>query len=179
MAILEAQGVRHAVIGALAVAAHGYPRDTQDLDIATEADPFGTLGKVTEALQTAGFNAELITPDSDDPLGRVINISGEDHDDIQIVNFWNPLRPSDNPGGEAIQTAVAAEIAGEKLQVVDLAHLVALKLYAGGPKSIIDIVELLTRNPSADRVAIRGVCARFGLASDFDAVCQRVGPGSA
>jgi hypothetical protein len=48
------------------------------------------------------------------------------------------------------------------LAVVDLPHLVALKLYAGGRKSMVDVLELLDRNPDADRARIRDLCARFG-----------------
>jgi hypothetical protein len=54
------------------------------------------------------------------------------------------------------------------LAVVDLAHLIALKLYAGGPKSMLDVTELLARNPDAHRNAIRAVCERFGLAQEWD-----------
>ena len=46
---------------------------------------------------------------------------------------------------------------------VPLPHLVALKLYAGGTKSLADIVELLSRNPDADVAAIRDLCQRWRL----------------
>jgi hypothetical protein len=38
-----------------------------------------------------------------------------------------------------------------------------LKLYAGGTKSKADIVELLRRNPAADRDRIRVLCRRYRL----------------
>lgn len=37
------------------------------------------------------------------------------------------------------------------------------KLYAGGMKSKADIVELLNRNPDADRDEIRMLCQRYRL----------------
>jgi len=98
----------------------------------------------------------------------VLTITGTDFRPVQIVNFYNPLRPSRNPGAAAIEHAAPA-IQGTSLAVVDLAHLVALKLYAGGPKNQADVVELLARNPDADIRAIDATCERFGLATDFRA----------
>lgn len=50
-----------------------------------------------------------------------------------------------------------------RLRLVPLAHLIALKLYAGGRKSHTDIVELLSRNPEADLAAIRELCRHWRL----------------
>jgi hypothetical protein len=41
-ALLQAAGVPVALIGAGALAVHGYPRATEDLDLAVSADPFST-----------------------------------------------------------------------------------------------------------------------------------------
>lgn len=54
-------------------------------------------------------------------------------------------------------------VRGMSLPVVDLPHLIALKLYAGGRKSELDVLELLARNPAASRDEIVETCARFGL----------------
>lgn len=52
---------------------------------------------------------------------------------------------------------------GASLRIIPLAHLIALKLYAGGMKSKADIVELLKRNPDANRDAIQMLCRRHRL----------------
>jgi hypothetical protein len=52
---------------------------------------------------------------------------------------------------------------GASLRIIPLAHLIALKLYAGGMKSKADIVELLKRNPDADRDEIQLLCRRYRL----------------
>ncbi|MFY8222187.1 MAG: hypothetical protein ACOVJ6_09790 [Pirellulales bacterium] len=56
--ILESRGVGALVIGAVALAAHGYVRFTEDLDLGVNTD-LGTLNQVADALQTAGFEVEL------------------------------------------------------------------------------------------------------------------------
>ena len=51
--------------------------------------------------------------------------------------------------------------------MVDLPHLVALKLYAGGRKNEVDILEVLDRNPEASLPAIRDLCERFKLGEEW------------
>ncbi|WP_169314399.1 lactonase family protein [Turneriella parva] len=77
-----------------------------------------------------GFQVETITPDADDPLGGVINVTGSDFDPVQIINFMNPLRPQrvHKLVGEAL--AELTENA-DQLQVVSAELLILLKLYAG------------------------------------------------
>ncbi len=165
--ILAAAGVPVALIGAGALAVHGYARATEDLDLAVATDPFSTLRTLRATLATElGCDAVLLTPDADDPLGGVLTLTSEMFATIQIVNFFNPLAGGTNPGAEAITTA-ANLIAGASLRVVDLPHLVALKLYAGGRKSELDVLELLACNPATDVADLEAVCARFGLAAEL------------
>jgi hypothetical protein len=49
---------------------------------------------------------------------------------------------------------------------------VALKLCAGGRKSTLDVLEILERNPDADRKKIRDVCVRFGLGSEWNDIAE-------
>jgi hypothetical protein len=65
--VLEPRGVGAVVIGAVALAAHGYVRFTEDLDLGVNTD-LGTLKRVAEALRTAGFHVEFRQPDGQDPF---------------------------------------------------------------------------------------------------------------
>lgn len=56
------------------------------------------------------------------------------------------------------------------LRVVDPYHLVVFKLYAGGAKSALDILELLDRNPNLDLERLRKLCAGY----DLDTALTRV-----
>jgi hypothetical protein len=51
---------------------------------------------------------------------------------------------------------------------VDLPHLIALELKAGGPRDRNDVMELLLRHEGEDRIAIRAVCERFKVSRRFD-----------
>ena len=104
----------------------------------------------------------------------MVTVTGDDFDTIQIVNFYNPLRTVDNPRYEAIATA-DVRLERSTLLVVDLPHLIALKLYAGGPKSKLDVVELLERNPLASRSEIGAVCGRYGAGEDLQKLLVELG----
>jgi hypothetical protein len=54
--VLESHGVGTVVIGAVALAAHGYVRFTEDLDLGVSTDA-GTLRHIAESLRTAGRSA--------------------------------------------------------------------------------------------------------------------------
>lgn len=173
--ILEGLGVPCAVIGAAALAAHGYPRATEDIDLAVATDPFSVLREAQLRIaSTLSVEATLVTPDADDPLGGVLSVTAEGCDPVQVVNFFNPLSSSRNPGAEAVQSAVPGIVVGTALRVVDLPHLVALKLYAGGYKSRLDVLALLERNPGLDLSETQQVCARFGLDEALRAVLDEV-----
>jgi hypothetical protein len=161
-------GIPTALIGATALAAHNYVRGTADIDLATAVDPFRDLRGLQQRLEVEGFLVELNLPDAEDSLGGVLSVRArcEEDDPVEIVNFLNPLNPSDNPGREAVETA--EPISASSLRCATLAHLIALKLYAGSRRDQADVVELLLRNPTADRAKIRAVCAKYGSANELD-----------
>ena len=165
-------GVDSAVIGAIALAVHGYPRATEDVDLATDTDPFTKLREIKAAIERLGLDATLNEPDADDPLGGVITAGGSGVGTVQIVNFYNPLSRQQNPGGEAIRTALTGALIGTSLKVVDLPHLIALKLYGGGAKGQLDVTELLERNDLALLPEIKRVCARFGLLEPLQTILR-------
>lgn len=114
-------------------------------------------------------------PDDEDPLGGVLEVWEHEDDEgdpihsVEVVNFTNPFRPHPNPGSAAVRNATS--IGDESpLRFVSIPDLVALKLYSGGRRDQNDVVELLVRNPDADRERIRSACAPFGLADALEAL---------
>jgi hypothetical protein len=171
--VIARHGHASAVIGAVAGAIHGYPRSTEDLDLAVNVDPFETFEPVCDELRSHGLDVEYEVPDRDDPLGGVVTVRAEGAMPVQIVNFYNPLRARNTlVGRRAIDTA-DAQVLGA-LSVVRLPHLIALKLYAGGPKSTLDILELLARNPELDMDELRALCRELRLERELDAVLARL-----
>jgi hypothetical protein len=144
-------------------------------DLATNTEPFSGLPAAQRAIESAGFTAEVRQPDAEDPLGGLIEVTAEGIRPIEVVNFFNPWSPRAAPlADEAIREALAGQIQASPLRVVSLPHLIALKLYAGGPRSRSDVVELLERNRPLDLPRIRDVCARHGLAEALDAILREL-----
>lgn len=160
------------VIGGVALAAHGYVRFTEDIDLGVNAD-LGTLRQAADALRTAGFEVELREPGWQDPLGGVIDVRGP-FGLVQVVNYGGRFPAVIEGGLAAAETVIRP---GSILRIVPLPHLVALKFYAGGTKSRADIVELLARNPDADMGAIRHLCQSWRL-SGLDQLMEEAAGGS-
>jgi hypothetical protein len=170
-AIADALGIRTSLIGAAALAVHGYERGTRDLDLASNVE-LAMLGKLEDAARSAGFHTRLRLPDDDDALGGVLDAGpsidedGDLVDPIQVVNFANPYRPRRTPAANAI--ARAELVPGSTLRCVQLRDLIALKLWAHSLRDDADVVELLKRNPTADLDAIRTTTADYKLDARFD-----------
>ncbi len=151
-AALKGRGVSSAVIGAVALAVRGYPRATEDVDLATVTDPRTVLLEVARELQARGYEADLAMPDAEDARGGVLTVRAPDADPVQVVNYFNPWTGWVPAGKQAVETAEQGVLPG--LAVVDAPHLVALKLYAGGRKSELDILELFDRLDSEGRARV-------------------------
>ena len=156
--LLADRGIDAVVIGAAALAAHRYVRHTEDIDLGVNV-AIRDLNLVAAALREAGYEVEVREPDGQDPLGGVLDVMSP-AGLVQIVNFGERF-PAIIDSGHAEATLCVRS--GASLRIIPLAHLIALKLYAGGMKSKADIVELLKRNPEADRAAIQSLCRRYRL----------------
>ena len=167
--VLAEQGVDGVVIGAMALAVHHYPRETEDLDLAVATEP-RLLREIAATLETRGWEVAFREPDPQDPLGGVLDARAPGSELIQVINFFNPPA-SGFPRlvAEAIEKAVPL-VSGRSPKVVDLQTLIAFKLYAGGPKSRLDILELIDRNPSLDIAALRERCVALRLSDELGRV---------
>ena len=122
--------VRWCVIGGVALAAHGYARYTADIDLLTMdsrvlADPFWS---------GLAHAVEIRIADGDDPLGGLVRwISTPPHDLIVGRGFAMQL---------AVDTAAWDPILNAP--VATPAALVMLKLEAGAPHDLNDILALAT-----------------------------------
>lgn len=156
--ILKQHRTDAVVIGAVALAAYHYVRQTDDIDLGVHAD-LPTLRAVVVSLRQAGFTAELREPDGTDPLGGVIDVTGS-FGLVQIISYAGCFPAVID---DALRAATLVVRAGSPLRLVPIPQLIALKLYAGGYKSKADIVELLARNPDLDLSEVRAVCSRYRL----------------
>lgn len=141
LSALIARRVRFVLVGGHAVAGHGEPRLTEDLDVFVEPTT-ANASRLRRALEDFGFGAvapgvaELATPDKIFMLGRkpwrIDILTG-----IDGVTFR-----------AAWATKVEAEFVARPLYVIGRDALVANKRAAGRAKDLLDVA-LLERSPPA------------------------------
>lgn len=155
-ATLEAAGIRHALVGALALSAYGVNRASVDLDLFV-ADASCLRPDLWADLQSRGVSVQVRKGDLTDPLAGVVRFQapGEMPIDVVVGKFaWQAkiLERAESVGG---------------VLVVRAADLVLLKLYAGGLQDAWDVQQLLARPFREDLV--REVESRL---SDLPARCR-------
>lgn len=119
---LRRMGVRHALVGGLAVGAHGWPRATRDVDFLVDETAFerrpGGLLVLKVPFEAGGVPVDSLAPRDDEPFLA----DARDH----------------------------AE-ATDGLPVIGIEALVYMKLRAGRMRDQVDVVELLKAGAPVDR----------------------------
>ncbi|HBE70494.1 MAG TPA: hypothetical protein DDW52_20285 [Planctomycetaceae bacterium] len=125
--------VSYALCGGMAVAIHGFPRFTKDIDFLVDAE---SLDCAKELAKTAGFvdEASRITF-SDSYLHRVLKVEGARY---SIVDFLVPKQPD----MQAWQRRQWFDWDGLPICVVSVEGLVAMKRSAARDIDLIDIKNL-------------------------------------
>lgn len=164
-ATLDAEGIAHALIGGLALAAHGAGRATNDLDLVADGDRAADVDRVLAAhgFEPLHRSADVGNYVSADPArGRV---------DVLFVR---------RPQGRAILARAApTEVLGATLRVADASDLIGLKVqaYANDPtrgrRDLADIEQLL-RHAKVDGNRVREYFRSFDREGDLDALLAMV-----
>lgn len=143
---LEAAGIGHALIGAMALAARGVARATFDLDLLV-LDERALEASTWAALHSVGLQVEIRRGDANDPLAGVVRIQAPGEPAVDVIvgrSAWQRI---------VIDGAQTLRVAGANLPVARPAHLVLLKLFAGVPGDRWDIEQLLSEPESHEVVA--------------------------
>ena len=131
---LDTAQVRWCVIGAAALAAHGYARASDDIDLLTLET------RVLEAEFWTGAPVKIRKGDWDDPLAGSVIWPGAIQHDV-VVGRGHAAR-------EALGTAVHHVRLGAR--VATPLSIVLLKLEAGGAQDLYDILALMERRRIID-----------------------------
>jgi hypothetical protein len=142
---------QNALIGALALSAHGYPRATDDVDFVSNAEP----PEIQARLAAAGIQSSVRRGDFLE--GDIRSCVYGTVDGIRFDVLFPPVPI--NWSGIVTLPIVAGQ---PSLRVVDLETLLRLKLKAGGPQDLIDVVQLVRRHPEKQRFAL-DVAQAYGI----------------
>ncbi len=156
---LEKHGYRHALVGALALAAYGLPRTTLDLDIAVEATAQDSVVAFLEVLgyetihRSEGYSNHL---HADRDRGRVDLIY---LDAATAEALFSAARPFPGPDGRSILVPKPEHLAAMKV--------VAMKNDPGRTFQDLADVRFLLGLPGIDRGEVRGYFEKHGLENRF------------
>ena len=133
---LESIGAPYALIGAHAVGVRGHPRMSLDYDFLTTDERVLQRG-IWRPLEQSGATIDCRKGEFDDPIAGVVHLSfpsGMEADVLLAKWKWE---------AEIIERAERLDIGGMKVPVPLTSDLILLKLAAGGPIDLQDVVALV------------------------------------
>ena len=143
---LTSHGISHAVVGGMALAAHGIARATLDTDLLiVMAEPPNP--DVWVRAKAMGAQVETRLGDAEDPFRAVVRITHPTAGPVDVLvgkSQWQR---------DIIARAQPVFLLDSNVPVVSAADLVLLKLFAGGPQDLWDIQRLLTTSSRAAFIA--------------------------
>jgi hypothetical protein len=142
---LERNGVMAAIIGGVALGAHGVARATLDTDILV-ADGAILSPTFWRTLRSAP-DPQIRRGDADDPLAGVVRLARRSESVDVLVGRGVWMR-------RVLERRTWLRLPRHKLPFVDRADLVLLKLYAGGPQDLLDVQLLVETDPGGLREAV-------------------------
>ena len=147
---LNQAGVRYLIAGGVATVAYGYPRYTDDIDLALGMEHDNLL-KAVHVLDSLGYHPRvpaLLTDLADETKRRqwieekhavVLNLDGKDPDNVTIDLFLQFPFDFDAEWNKAERKYVGD---GTEAPIVALDTLIAMKEMAGRPKDLDDLIQL-------------------------------------
>lgn len=135
LAEFESEGVEAVVVGGYAVAFHGRPRATKDLDVLLAGDD-ENLARAARALER--FGAPMVVVDGVRRMGPTdVVYMGQPPLRIDLLRTVDGV---DTAG--VLARSVVTELDGVRVHVISLDDLIANKHAAGRPQDVVDAGQL-------------------------------------
>ena len=156
VAVLDKQGIKYGVVGALAASVYGTVRATTDADALVSVPP-SRLAGLEKLIRKAGLTVKLHRGDSDDPIPALFAITDQFGNRVDLLGGLRGLDP------EAFERTIAVAFSGRTLRIIGREDFIAMKCFAGGPQDIVDAQEALGFADSPiDLDLLRRITRRFG-----------------
>ena len=133
--LLNANEVQYLLVGGYAVAYHGYPRATADMDIWIQVEPLNAR-RLVDALKKFGFNSPDLSVDLFLEEEKVVRM-GVPPIRIEILTSISGVTFE-----ECFQSRITDELDGIEVNLISLPHLKANKKASGRHKDLDDLENL-------------------------------------
>jgi hypothetical protein len=152
---LDEANVPYMVIGGQAVAIHGQPRFTDDIDFTVGLGPTD-IRRVLEVARLSGLSPAV--PDAEAFVRQTLLLPCVDDQSRVVVDFAFTDSAYEM---QAIHRATPVEIGGHAVLFATPEDLVVHKLIAGRPHDLKDVAGILTKNKAFDAAYVCEWLARF------------------
>ena len=163
--LLTRAGISYCLMGGYAVAVHGIPRHTVDIDFLI-ALPATKTGDFTNLLHSMGYKTRHNKADLLDPLGDVFFVQAEVPVQLICAKYQHHL--------EAIERAVFIDYSGQKIRVIKAEDLIIFKLKTGGPRDLWDAENLLAFNQNLDREYLFKTARKLRVERNLKSLLKRI-----
>jgi len=133
--LLNKSNVKYLVVGGYAVAVHGFPRYTKDLDIWIELSSHNA-DAIIDALAQFGFGALDLKPEDFLEAGRIIQLGYPPHR-IDLITSLSGVTFED-----CYRVRVQVDLQGMTVDFIDLDNLKKNKLATGRIQDLADLENL-------------------------------------
>ena len=133
--LLNENKVKYLVVGGYAVAFHGHPRYTKDIDVWIELSP-ANANNILNALKEFGFGSLGLKPDDFLESDQIIQL-GYPPNRIDILTSLKDLKFED-----CYKTKVEVEIQSLHIDFIDIENLKKNKRATGRPQDLADAENL-------------------------------------
>ena len=153
---LAKQGVRYAVIGAMAAAVHGVVRASLDAD-AVVLLQIREAHVLRQSLIGKGYDATLRTGDVDDPIPGLLEIKDRRGNRVDLLIGLRGMDP------ELMNRTRQVRLAETLLEIVGREDFVAMNVFDGGPVDLSDARAVIDLDrESLDLELLRRLAQGFG-----------------
>ena len=154
--VLKAEGIKYAVVGAVAASVHGAVRASLDADVLIAASE-QQVTSIDDAFRKAGFQSVVSRGDPEDQIPAVIRLSDTFANRVDVLVGLRGLDP------KAFSRTVGVPFHGSTLDFIGREDFIAMKVFAGGPIDLLDAERAVAADPdSLDVPLVRRLAARFG-----------------
>jgi predicted nucleotidyltransferase len=154
--LLSKQGVRYAVIGAMAAAVHGVVRASLDAD-AVVVLQVREAQVLQQSLIADGYDAALRTGDFDDPISGLLEIKDRHGNRVDLLLGLRGMDP------ELMGRTRQVRLAEVALEIVSREDFIAMKAFAGRPIDLADARAVIDLDrESLDLELLHRLARRFG-----------------
>lgn len=167
--LFESLGVDYAVMGGIAVRAHGIPRPTQDIDFTAAIDR-NRLAEVYDAARRLGytipeeFDSGWVDQVAGMPLVRIRRYAKGKGVDVDVFLAESSFQR------ELLARAKIEQVDGLSLRVVTPEDLILLKLVSHRHRDLADVGDILFTQGQLDEAYMRSWAKELGVLDELEKV---------